>query len=74
MLELHEITSNDLESRIEYYQYQFKMAVERRDPKAIKFHGNKVAIFIGLDNDRLEDEAAMMVENLDKVIRRNQIS
>jgi hypothetical protein len=74
MLELHEMTSNDLESKIEYYQYQFKMAVERRDPFAIKFHANKVAIFIGLDNDRLEDEAAMMVEHLDKVIRRNQNS
>jgi hypothetical protein len=74
MLELAEISPLDLESKIEYYQYQFKMAVERRDPKAIKFHGNKVAIFVGLDNDRLEDEAAMMVEHLDKVIRRNQIS
>ena len=74
MLALDQICSNDLESKIEYYQYQFKMAVERRDPKAIKFHGNKVAIFIGLDNDRLEDEAAMMVEHLDKVIRRNQNS
>ena len=74
MLALDQICSNDLESRIEYYLYQFERAVERKDPKAIKFHGNKVAIFIGLDNDRLEDEAAMMVEHLDKVIRRNQNS
>jgi len=74
MLALDQICSNDIESKIEYYRYQFERAVERRDPKAIKFHGNKVAIFIGLDNDRLEDEAAMMVEHLDKVIRRNQNS
>ena len=53
MLELHEITSNDLESRIEYYLYQFERAAERKDPKAIKFHGNKVAIFVQLENDRI---------------------
>ena len=53
MLKLDQFSPLDLESKIEYYLYQFERAVERKDPKAIKFHGNKVAIFVQLENDRI---------------------
>tara|TARA_R110002074_G_scaffold135693_1_gene280368 strand:+ start:319 stop:531 length:213 start_codon:yes stop_codon:yes gene_type:complete len=56
MLALDQSCEIDLELKIEYYLYQFERAVERKDPKAIKFHGNKVAIFVGLENDRLEEQ------------------